>query len=554
MRLIIVMTLALLSVTAPVFAYKQMDVIKLAAPNDTPIKLLLGYDSTTGTFVEQCISANNLKKTSGKDPDGKADFRFVQSMQEVLQEENLDVSVKLSIQVPLAGVSANADVEQFKSKQSSVEQGMLYGTFRDLKKPRFVSPNTRLRLNNKGSKEFERSIKKVNPAMFRKQCGDSAVVGFQQGRHIRVFGNLRSTSNQSQEDKSTKLKLAARYLMSKFSANVELNTLEKKKAKELKVAVAYTTSGNARFKGATNLRELRKVWRDFTELPLKQTLSTSYVYIVQYKDLLPKDEFTLGVSRKQIRDVENIVNGLLVLDRARVKAKQAVREASTKQEKARYQITLDRLNKEIKQIRLWLKDNNGCTGKKGDSKACQNQGNRLRSLAKLNKSQTLSFLKLATRPSTKACAHYPVTAPSGRTKCRQCGLAKQPIFLNGKDGACGYLAEQSKAKNSVRLWAKDLKSSKMIEAEAGVKTAVAVYPNYCNKRNKKCGQATADRICQREGYGQSTDHQIWHAGGLGVVSAKPRTVYENGKTCRVNPDGFERKLCKTFVYVDCGKA
>lgn len=539
---------------ATAMAYKQGNVIKLAAPVDTPMKLLLGYNSNTGQLVEQCVKPINFKTTQGKDPSSQANFRFVHSMQEVLKEENLDVSVKLSIQVPLAGGSAGVDVSQFKSNQSRIENGMLYGVYRDLVKPNFLNPNVDVQFNQLGEDKLTLSRKRGNPNIFRKECGDSVVVGFQKDRYIRVFGTLRSSETQSHSEKKTAIKLTARYLMSSFSAKVKLSESEENKASHLDVSISYETSGNAKVSGATDIDELKGVWNNFSKLPLKDTLTTSYFYIVQYEDLLSKDDFGIGVSRKELRKIEKIANGLYALDYARGEAGRKARSASSDNEKGRYKNSRDRLAKEIKQVRQWLTLNNGCFGEKGDTRVCQNLMKRFSNFDNVdNKHNMASFLKLAARPSSEVCAHYPVTDPAGRTECRPCGVAKQPVFLNGKGGRCEYLAKERKPKNAKRLWIKDLKTVREIQAEAGVKTSVAEYPNYCNKNNKKCGQPMADKVCKKAGYKSSLGYQIWRAGGLGVPSAKVRTIYPNGKKCKPNPNGFDKNMCKTFLYVDCLK-
>ena len=526
-------------------AYKQADVIKLSAPVDTPMKLLLGYDSDTGQLVEQCVKVTNLKTSPGKDPASRADFRFVHSMQEVLQEEHLDVSAKMSIQLPLAGGSASVDVSQFKSNQSRVENGMLYGTYRDLVKPEFMSPNVAVAFNKHGADVLTQSRKRGNPKLFRKECGDSVVVGFQKDRYIRVFGSLESSRHQSQSETEVDIKLAARYLMSTFSSKVSIDKSEKKDAKNLKVSISYETSGNAKNKGATNLKELENVWTEFSELPLKDTLTTSYFYIVQYEDLLSKDDFGIGVSRKELRRIEKIANGLFALDYARGEVGRKASSATNNSDRARYQNTRNRLAKEINQVRAWLKRNNGCFGNKGNTIVCENLITRFSNFDNVeNKHNMAKFLKLASRPSSTVCDGYPVTDPSGRTECKSCGLAKQPVFLRGKKGACGYLAKEKKPSNADRFWTKDLKTVRNIQAEAGVTTSVAEYPNYCNKKDKKCGQPMADNVCKKAGYSKALGYQIWSPGGLGGPSAIARTVYPNGKRCKPNPDGFEKSFVK----------
>lgn len=535
-------------------AYKQADVIKLAAPVDTPMKLLLGYNSDTGQLVEQCVDAVSFKTSPGKDPSSRADFRFVHSMQEVLQEEHLDVSAKMSIQVPLAGGSAGVDIKQFKSNQSRIENGMLYGTYRDLVKPKFLSPNVAVVFNQTGADVLTQSRKRGNPKFFRKECGDSVVIGFQKDRYIRVFGSLESSSSQSQSEKEVDLKLAARYLMSTFSSKVRMEKSEKKDARQLKVSISYEASGNTKTEGATNLKKLKKVWEEFSAQNLSDTLTTSYFYIVQYEDLLSKDDFGIGVSRKELRKIEKIANGLFALDYARGEARRKAGAVTSDSERSRYKNTRNRLAKEIKQVRVWLKRNNGCFGKNSDTVVCNNLEKRFSNFDNVEKKHNMTaFVKLAAGPSSLVCAGYPVTDPSGRTECRPCGLGKQPVFLRGKEGRCGYLAKEKKPPNADRLWTKDLKTVRNIQAEAGVTTSVAEYPNYCNKKDRKCGQPMAEKVCKKAGYREALGYQVWNPGALDVQSAIARTIYPNGKRCKPNPDGFDKKLCKTFVYVDCLK-
>ena len=54
--------------STPLLAYQQQDLRKIAAPNDTAIKMFLGYDSRTGLLKEQCIK-NVTGRIHGANPD-----------------------------------------------------------------------------------------------------------------------------------------------------------------------------------------------------------------------------------------------------------------------------------------------------------------------------------------------------------------------------------------------------------------------------------------------------------------------------------------------------
>jgi len=536
----------------PVYAYKQGDLVRLTAPQGTPIKMFLGYNSNTGEFVEQCVGAAKFRTIDGVDPAGHANFKFVRSLHEVMSEQEYDVSVKLRVQGLVAGGEVAVDVSEYKKNQSQLEQGMVYGVFRDSVKPKFISPNAKFRFNEFGAGEYRAAIKKGRLKRFRQQCGDSVVVGLEKERSIKVSGGFSNSSSASQSERELNMKASANYLMSKFSANVSLSEADKNRAERKNIKLSYTTSGNARVKGATNLRQLKRVWREFSELPLKNTLTISRFYIVPYKQLLPASEFDLGLSRKELNKVEKIINGAMVIDHARVVAALNMRKANSANEKARFRTTRDRLAKEFRQVSLWLKDKRGCIGKLGDGRVCNNLAKRFANFGNVeNRASMREFVKLAARGTRDVCAYYPITGPSGRHQCKTCGLAKQPIFLNGRGGECGYLAKELKPDNAVRLWAKNLKTTRQVEVEAGVVNTLAEYPNYCNKNNKKCGAGMAEKLCKAAGYGSRIGHQVWHPGGLGVLGAKPRTVYPNGSRCKATPKGFDKKLCKTYVYIDC---
>ena len=164
------------------------------------------------------------------------------------------------------------------------------------------------------------------------------------------------------------------------------------------------------------------------------------------------------------------------------------------------------------------------------------------------------FLQAAYRSSDACASGFPVSTPTGRRLCKKCSLAKEPLFIKGKEASCGYLVENKPTKKVKRLWAHDLKISSAKGGSDSGKVQRELYPDFCKGKGKGCGKAAATRICKSKGLGAAKKFEKWglhprHPVHFNVYA----TQYANGKTCRVNKNSFEPSKCRTFKYIDCKK-
>lgn len=552
MKTLIIFVLSLVSLLPALSqAYKQADIVKLNTPHNTPIKMLLGYNSKTGKLVERCLKPVTTKRQPGADPSGAGRFTFTRSMQDILNEHSLDVSAKVSVQFGAVGGSVSTDYSEFSRNRDKVERGMMYGTYTDLVRPMFSNPNAQYQFNKLGKEQYQKSIKRRgNLKKFEKECGDAVIIGTQEARFIQVYGWYKNTSSLSESKQEIGVKAAVSYMNSKASVDVNNSDYAKDIKDSENLEIRYYPSGNAIAPGAGSLDSLKSMFEGFSNLPLSQTGTTLYMYIVPYKDLLPPGEFNLGLSRKKLKQVNTIVDGTMALEHAKnVIASKARKEKNAGLKKSLIYARMA-LKRELKHIQIKMMRNKGCIGI--DNLVCKNLEQRFNNyINSSNRTKINRFINRRIASSKHSCAQgYPVTAPSGQAMCQQCPLGKQPVFLNRHEGACRYVAKKV-ASGAKRIWVHQLKKSKKVQQEAGVTSSVAEYPNTCNKNAKKCGKPIAKRLCQDRGFSDVADFKIWRPGGYALSRAVPRTIYKDGSRCKPNLNGFTRKACLTFLYIDC---
>jgi len=547
--------LALTAFSVPVQAYKQADIIKLNTPNDTPVKMLLGYNSKTGMLMEQCLKPVKSKQKPGVDPTGEAKFKYVRSMQDILNEHSLDVSAKVSLQFGVAGGSASADYSQFNRNRNKVDQGMMYGTYIDLVKPWFANPNAKFEFNDFGAEQYRKSIRRSGTQdKFEKECGDAVIIGTQKARFMQLYGWYKNTSSLNEQQREVGVKAAVNYLRSSASVEINVSDYNQEVRDSKNLVIEYYPSGNAIQKGAGDLASLKNVFETFPNLPLSQTTTTLYMYIVPYKDLLPPDQFDLGLSRAQLRRVNTIVDGALALSHARNEISAKARMEKDKNKKAKLVNARSAMNRELTHLGIQMKRNKGCM--RNESRSCKNMEKRFSNfVSSANRQKMRQFINRRIQSTHNACAQgYPITSPVGQAMCQQCPLGKRPVFLNRQEGTCRYLAKEQKPSGVERVWAHQLKTSRKVQQEAGVTVSVAEYPNTCNKNERICGKSMATKLCKAKGLGKAQAYQVWHPGGYRLSSAVPRTIYPDGSRCKPKHDGFTAKRCRTFLYLDCASS
>lgn len=540
--------------SAPAAAYVTGDAIKIAAPINQNIEMLIGYDSKTGKYKESCLQAV-AGRSQGKSPDSDSVFRLANSMHDITRERNLAVNVALDLNFGIGAGSAEVDTRFEKKVRNKVEKTAAFAMFRDLGPTVYVEPTATFALNETGEQAYT-AVAKGNFKKFKRTCGDSVLVGFQKGRVFKGVGSLARSESFSDAKRDIKTKLAARYMLHKMSASVELNEREIEQASKLNIEIDYSASGDALLDGATDIQQLKQVFRKFSKLPKKQTSTYQYVFYMPYSELLSQSALDFGLNRKEWRKLNTILDGVFAIQAAKFSVARMVRASKKGDKKKRLKATKARFSKELRHLSRTLRSNKGCIGR--NSVACKNLGERFSSnkYPNANKRQQINaFVERSVNSSNDVCAvGYPISKPNGQSLCQRCPFAKQPVFLQGKNGACAYLAKPKAKQNVKRLWAKDLKTTKKVQQEAGVNTTVAQYPNYCNKANKKCGKATAAKICQAQGLGALVDHRVWRPGGLKVADNRPRTIYPDGSRCQAKPDDFEQVKCLSYQYIDCEKA
>ena len=527
-------------------AYRTGDLIKILAPTDTPVVYLTGYNSRTGQLTETCVvneSSNGLKE--GANEPGNSQFSYTRSMEELMSDQSYDVAVKAKVAFGVGKASLGVEAKFAEKMKSRVENGMAVATFSDPLAPRFVGSSASFTFTPQ-AEEWLKAALTQGSKKFERECGDSVVVGKGFQRYFKGVAYFENSSSMSEKRKQLTIKAAVSYMGSGIEGSFDQQQDERRKVENSAIKVEYLTSGDYEGPGATNIKSFARTFRKFQDAPVPSTKALRNLYIVQYRDLLPPSEFKLDLSRKQLQRYSNILNGLLLIDRARHVAAINQKVGSA----ANLQATRQHLDREYRQILRVLKSGNNCSGPKL-SNACENVLSRLENFPDpKNKKARERFVKNATRGS-KACDGYSVSRPDGTQDCRKCSLGREPIFLKNFEGQCGYLTKKRPDAGNKRLFMHELKQGKTVSgSEGGMFTSIASYPNVCARPGKDCRAKAADLICKAQGFKKSNGFQVWNPPGF-LDGPTLRTHYMNGKLCSDSEGSFNKTVCKPLKYVDC---
>lgn len=544
-------TILVCAIPGAALAYHSKDVERVAAPPGVGLKLLRGYNSRTGQLTDHCVSSSSSKRERGAGQPGVREFKLIHSVHEILTERDLSIAAELSVGFGIGGASLSVEQSFFKKSSSSVENGAAYAYFLDYSAPVFADSAAKYQLTDDAAALFQRTARDQSKH-FERSCGDAVVIGFQSARSFQGIATLAKSATSSEEARETNVKLAARYMIATLNGTVQQMGKERTAAESLEIKVHYIASGDAELHGATNLEQFARAYRQFEAANVAQTTDVVYIYVIPYSKLLDRSEFDLGIPKQRMQRVRTIINGIQRIELARAAARSEAAEATSEGARERARTAQRFLTRELKILKEAFRRADGCIDE--FSSDCENLYARLdRGPNVRNRAQLKEFAKTAIASAKECRTGYPVTRPNGLAVCAQCDAGKEPVFTNGNDGACRYLARAPKAPGVTRLFMGDLKQSRRTQLEAGVVGTIAIYPNFeARNCDKDCRSKAADAVCKSHSRGVSTGFEVWNPLVDDLAEQPRHFFYPNGDMCRPSgPGAFEAVRCKTFKYVDC---
>ncbi|TQV73957.1 hypothetical protein FLL45_13930 [Aliikangiella marina] len=531
-------------------AYPQSEIRKIRAPSNTPIKMFLGYDSRSGMIKEQCVNGFS-QRVKGSNENSSNTFKMVSSLNEVTRDSAYDVNVKASINFGVGKVSAAYDTSFEEKLRSKLNSKSAYARYSDMAAPTFIDPSKNLLLNDKGAAAYEAVVRgRINK--FVKDCGDSLIIGIQKGREFRGVGTFSASSTYKGKKREHNINLAVKYMRSKLEGGVSLSNQESSKAEELNISIIYSASGDARISGASSLKELKQAFKKFSRRPLRETQSIQYLYVIPYRDIIDNFDFNGHLSKSQLRQINQIIDGVGVLQSIRNIVSDEFKNGSSRENisKRESEQVLTALDRELSYVSGTLARAKGCPNNQALS--CKNLQKRFQFFPDAeSKIWRKAFLSNLYRTKAVCPSGFVITSPKGVQKCKPCKLGKEPVFLNNNEGRCRYLAEPKSKPNAKRLFAEDLIIS---GASGGADSGnyIDIFPDFCVKRDQGCGEKAATKLCKAKGLGNSIAWSKWRLGASNQNNKmRYRTQYANGKNCSENQQGFSQRKCRTFQYIDC---
>jgi hypothetical protein len=416
----------------------------------------------------------------------------------------------------------------------------------------FADSGANYRLTEQAAETYARSVRGASNA-FAKNCGDAVMIGSQEARSFQGIATLAKSASHSEESQSTNVEVAARYMVAELRGSVNKGGKTEQNAESLNVNVQYITSGDAKLKGATNLKQFARAFREFQDA--KKTTDVIYIYVIPYEKLLDRSDFDLGIPKERMRRVRTIMRGIQRIELARNAA--SVEASEAKSESARRNAAQSRLflTRELKMLKASFRKENACLDK--STPACEEMDQRLAHVPDLSRRGALEDFVRTAIASAKSCpSGYPFSRPNGIAVCAQCRAGEEPVFRNGHEGACGYIAEAPAPEGARRLFLKDLRKERRAQLEAGVWGTVASYPNFEAKGcDKNCRLKAANEVCEVRGLGPALRFEVWDPIADDLAGQPSDFFYPNGDRCIPSrASAFEPVRCKTFKLVDCAIA
>ena len=563
-------------------AYQPDASIKIAAPSKVPVTLLMGYDSRRGEYKETCVKmvkgSFNKRTQLGADERSDSTFKLVNSVSELTENRSLSVATSAKANFGVWSAAASVDMnfeERFKEETNST---LVQIHFEDLEAPIYTNFNAKYVFNERGKKAFK-ALTKGRKNKFLSECGDSVVVGKGYGRTMDAVGTASIKKTLSSRDRSLKTAAAGRYMLIKMGAEVAVSDEKVELDKDTEIQIHYALSGNARVAAPTNLKQLKRTYREFTAAE-NNTSSLLHLYHVPIFQVVEDAYDELALSKRQRNQIHAIIRGISVLESARndayldiLAAKERNRlrtvaaQAKTDLTDGIYFPQLEDVDKYRRAHAALSREHRLLVGKARRLKGCTAFfGRECKSLyARLQQFKEVStgvgtntgktrwysqFLKNAYE-SPKACEKgYPISNPNGTRRCQKCAPGKEPRFDGSKQGKCDYIVERKKAKNNIRLFAQDLILKENKNGKA------AQYPAYCIGKNKGCGQAAANRICKSKGHGEAVEFAAWDwRPSNSIHHKKYRVIMANGKACKEKGgDASTPVTCHMFKAIECATA
>ncbi len=560
-------------------AYKQNDVREIAPPAGK-VMMLRGYNSTDGALANVCLKPvkKSRVKSSVDNEAGNSRLEYITSFEEVMKEKKVDVSVDVKVRFGLGKAQASTDLSFYEKRNSEASSGAMWAYYSDNEAPEFSNPSAKYELTEDAKALYKKAIKRGRPSLFADYCGDEAVIGFKNGRYIEGFLSSSSMKSMSESEKQVRVEAAASYMGSSGSAKVNVNGRKFSRKEMSNLRIEMRTSGDSKVANGVNLKSFRNAFRDFPKQAKKDTRDLINVFVIDYKDLIAESEFDFGLKGSQLRKVKTILNGLSTLERAVNTAKIDTRilrqKNASKVISVKYGIgsssikiggaktstaTLDHFRRELTYVKAILRANKGClrrvTKAKKWPQECQNLYERFSAFKPIAPNRFKQFMKTAYLSKGVCKTGHSITTPSGKRICRKCSVAKEPIFLNQRNGQCGYIVDVKARGNGKRLWAHDLILKKdKTKGEAGVFSQKLSYPDWCKCKGAGCGQVKARQLCKRKGFNDVERFKIWDWNPKNSIHQSPFfTEYGKGKRCSNDKNSFSKNSCRTFKYIDCLK-
>jgi hypothetical protein len=519
--------------------YRQEATRKFFAQAEATTEFLRGVDLDSQETMRTCL-AGKVETTTSAGQSAVSSFDFVQTAEEIFDKKDISVEARASIRY--LGASAKLDVRHEMTRESmkKMENGAVHGYYEKVNGVRWLTTK-RFTLTPWAQELHDRAVKRSNMELFYAQCGHAAIVGKQYGSFLKAIGVLSFSEQMSKQDKRTAVEAALKYsglfAGGEVAAGVEKGSRQERLFKETKVHIQATWSGNPRVENPTNLIELADLYRSYTTR--RKTDELLSIRVAPYEELV--DGFgelggTPGIGEGQRRKVQTIMNGLAVLEYAAADLRL--------RDHRRADVAEAQVGRELEEATRTFRRNGACL-RKGWSPECGNLEAKFATFPKARRSSARELVgTLLEKGKTCGKESWALVNRDGFVSCRSCALGEQPVFLESRDGRCGFL-DGPRAARSVRLRMDDLARPLLSVRRDGVKTASGEHrPDVCATRGRSCLRERADAICVERGFEKSTDH--------GVMRFSPTFYADEG---RCDQEAENRRpvpeSCRTFRYIDC---
>ncbi len=237
----------------------MVDFPSVEPSGSTPATYGWAYDTRRHQFMGSCITYNPNSLYKVGSPKQNSIFKFVQSTSEIAKDSNLSINASLKI-LGATTYQASNKLSLISGTKSSTFNQSLYATVYHYDTPSFIDVN-----NISIKSDMLQLLKKPGGlGEFKRRCGDSFVIGVQEGREFLGVATVKKQTLKSWTKFANDADVSAKGAWGNVKAGVKLAKNMEQAFGLSQIEVSTYSTGSSML-NPTNIEELTDYYQKFLQ-------------------------------------------------------------------------------------------------------------------------------------------------------------------------------------------------------------------------------------------------------------------------------------------------